>query len=186
MLLELIDNVAHAGSVIEDTAYLKDVIAKFDLRFDSREEVLDVALLGLSIVSYAMIRRQDLLTNLDLRVVQYLEPLLLKEPSPLIRSRMFLFISFYNDVLFRSLSPHLQDQLSEKILQCLLESLRLPTKAEKVVSLSALDAFSTIYNENLMTLKIQQNFDQVISRLSEYNLNINLQSYFDFLGDFIK
>ena len=37
-----------------------------------------------------------------------------------------------------------------------------------------------------MTLKIQQNFDWIINTFAEYNVNLMLQSYFDFLGDFIK
>lgn len=38
----------------------------------------------------------------------------------------------------------------------------------------------------MITEKIQQNFDNIITTLSHYNLSINLHSYFDFLGDFIK
>lgn len=38
----------------------------------------------------------------------------------------------------------------------------------------------------MVTEKIQHNFDSIITTLSSYNLSINLHSYFDFLGDFIK
>lgn len=38
----------------------------------------------------------------------------------------------------------------------------------------------------MLTIKIQHHFDWIIERLSNYNVNLNLQSYFDFLGDFIK
>ena len=37
-----------------------------------------------------------------------------------------------------------------------------------------------------MSLLIQQNFDFIIDKLSEFNENLMLHAYFDFLGDFIK
>lgn len=35
-------------------------------------------------------------------------------------------------------------------------------------------------------IQIAENFDNIIDILSKYNLELQLQSYFDFLGDFIK
>ena len=103
----------------------------------------------------------------------------------LIRCRFCLFLSFYLDQLFTTAPRTVQEESFEKVLLFLLSSLNLG-KSHKILSLQSLDVLTTQINESVLSLKIQQNFEWIIETLSNYNVNLKLQSYFDFLGDFIK
>lgn len=57
--------------------YLSTVIRNFGLPFTTTEEIIDVSLLCLSIISYTVIKRKDLMEKLDLMLLQYIPFLLL-------------------------------------------------------------------------------------------------------------
>jgi hypothetical protein len=79
---------------------VKQVLEKFNLQFKSEEELLDVCLLSLTIVSYSLVKRPELMASLDQLMIENLPRLIDPNQSPLIRSRMCLFFSFYLDQLF--------------------------------------------------------------------------------------
>lgn len=54
------------------------------------------------------------------------------------------------------------------------------------MALQALDTLTTQLSEHFLTVKIQENFEWVIEKLSAYNKSLMLQAYFDFLAEFIK
>lgn len=120
-------------------------------------------------------------------MVKYLPVLINLEqmPTPLIQSRVCLFFDFYIDQLFTTQPRQIQTEYFGKILEFLILSLSLP-KDRKIVSLQALDALSTQIGEDSLAQQVQENFDFVLKQLSQYNLTINLQSYFDFLSEFIR
>jgi len=75
-----------------------EIIEKFDLKAFSEEELLDICFLTITILSYTLVKRPDLMSALDLFVVNHL-PKLLDPVSPLLQSRVCLFLSFYIDQL---------------------------------------------------------------------------------------
>ena len=58
-----------ASSILSGDAkaleYVKEILIKFNVIFNSEEELIDVCLLSLSIISYSMVKRTDLMTELD-------------------------------------------------------------------------------------------------------------------------
>ena len=61
---EVIEKVASSVDP-NNLLILNEIIQKFNLRFNSNEEFVDVCLLVLSIVSYEVSKRNDLLVILD-------------------------------------------------------------------------------------------------------------------------
>jgi hypothetical protein len=89
------------------------------------------------------------------------------------------------DQLFSTQPLTVQADYFAKILDFLFKALALP-KQYRIVSLQALDALTTQLSETALCQQIQVNFDGLIQTLAEYNMNLNLQSYFDFLAEFIQ
>lgn len=83
------------GEVTVQT-YVTEVLSKFGLHFASDEELLDVCLLCFSVLSYAMVKRGELMAALD-QVIGPQLPRLLEHSSLLVRNRVCLFLSFYLD-----------------------------------------------------------------------------------------
>lgn len=128
----------------------------------SEEEFLDICLLSQTIVSYAMVKRPELMQELDLIVVHHFPKLMQPQGvSPLLQSRVCLFYAFYLDQLLSSTPRQTQDALFEKILSFLFSQLDLP-KERKIVSLQAMDTLQTQMNESLLKQHIQINFDEIV------------------------
>jgi hypothetical protein len=56
-----------------------EIIDKFDLKAFSEEELLDICFLSITILSYTMVKRADLMTALDVFVVNHLPKLINSE-----------------------------------------------------------------------------------------------------------
>ena len=131
-------------------AYVADVLSKFGLHFTSDEELLDVCLICLSVLSYAVVKRGELMAALDSVVGPYL-PRLLEHPSTLVKNRVCLFLSFYLDQLFLNLQD--KEACVEKCMLFLFTSLRLG-KDSRAVVLQALDALTSQLKDGLLKEKI--------------------------------
>ena len=132
-----------------------------------------------------MVKRPDLMDSNDAMLEKFTE-VFIKNPSPIIQSRFCLFLSFYLDQAMTTRTRQVQESFLETILMYLFTALKSPDKMHKIVSLQALDALTSQVNDTMLGIKIQENFDWIIRTLSDYNVSLNLKSYFDFLGDFIK
>ena len=106
-----------------------------------------MCLLALTIVSYSVVKRAELLGSLDSLLAQHLDKLM--GASVLIRSRTCLLLAFYLDQLFASL-PH-GEAAVQKCMLFLFQSVGLK---ERAVSLQALDALSSQINEGVLKQKI--------------------------------
>jgi hypothetical protein len=148
-------NLEFMGHILLKTeeAYLENVLKKFNLFFSSAEELLDITLVTLSILSYALVKRGDLLQSLDKLILPNLEQFLTPQAPLLIRTRFCLFLSFYLDQLFTTAPRELQESAFERVLFFLLEALALP-KDHKILSLQALDVLTTQVNDSILSLKI--------------------------------
>ena len=68
MAFEFIEK-ASSSPDIEQALYLGEIIKNYKLPFKTHEEIIDVSLLVLSICSYNIIKRSDLMEKLDLLVI---------------------------------------------------------------------------------------------------------------------
>lgn len=59
LVVEMISNILSSNGQI--TSYVQQVMEKFNLKFKSGIELLDVCFMTLTILSYAMVKRNDLL-----------------------------------------------------------------------------------------------------------------------------
>lgn len=57
-------------------AYVKEILSKFSLNFTSEEELIDVCLIALTIMSYSMVKRADLMVVFDKLVMTHLAKLM--------------------------------------------------------------------------------------------------------------
>jgi len=112
-------------------------------------------------MSYALVKRGDLLAALDLVMAEHLPKLLNQSESKLIQSRICLFLGFYMDQLFSTQPRTIQSDYFSKILDFLFKALALP-KPFKIVSLQALDALTTQLSETALSQQIEVNFDSLI------------------------
>ena len=53
--------------------FASQVLEKFNLRFKDSTQVLDVCFMVMSILSYAMVKRADLMRKIDLVIEQHLD-----------------------------------------------------------------------------------------------------------------
>ena len=136
-------------------AYVTEVLSKFGLHFASDEELLDVCLICLAVLSYAVVKRGELMAALDSVVGPYLARLL-EHPSLLVKNRLCLFLSFYLDQLFLTLPD--KEACVEKCMLFLFTALRLG-KDHRIVVLQALDALTSQLKDGLLKEKIETNFD---------------------------
>lgn len=99
--LEIIQHLLSGGNPDNQVAAqeIHDKLAKFKLNTFTDEELLDICLLSLTIMSYTLVKREDLLACLDQLVVIHLPKLINMQqmPTPLIQSRVCLFLGFYID-----------------------------------------------------------------------------------------
>jgi hypothetical protein len=101
-----------------------------------------LSLCVLSIVSYETAKRQDLMQVLDIKLLEHIDRLISPHTSNnLIRARTAIFLSFYLDSLFRTVSGLLHSTVLEKIINFLYGAL-IENKENKVVALAALDALT--------------------------------------------
>lgn len=136
--LEILQSILTGSSQTQ----VKETLAKFNLAFTSDEELLDVCLLSTSVMSYAVVKRDDLLQMIDKLMIEHLDKFINAGTTILIRNRFCLFLGFYLDMLFTTVQRTVREDALEKILYFLFESLAL-TKKQKVVSIQALDVLST-------------------------------------------
>eukprot|EP00347_Sterkiella_histriomuscorum_P023425 403334689 len=179
--IEAIQNIMQGSG---QTEYISQIITKFRLKFDSEQEFLEVCFLVLTIISDKFVKREDLRQTLDMLILQNLETFIHDNQTATTKSRFCLFLTFYLDQLMLTMPLNTQEESFEKILNFLIT--QLGVKGQKIVSIQALDTLSTQMGERVLTLKIQQNFDWLIQTLADYNQNLQLHAYFDFLADFIK
>lgn len=119
---------------LRESEYAKNIFDKFSLKFENEEELLDVLFVSMTILSYTMVKRTELMIEVDQIMLTYLPQLINPTTSVLIRNRVALFFSFYLDQAFQTLNRQKQEELFESILMFLLTSLGLP-KSDKIVAL---------------------------------------------------
>ncbi len=138
LLLEITQHLLSGGNPQNQLAAneMKDKLSKFSLNTFTDEELLDISLLSLTILSYTLVKRPDLLGCLDKIVVDHLPKLINMQqmPSPLIQSRITLFLGFYIDQLLTTTPRQVQTEYFSRILDFLLISLNMP-KERKIVAL---------------------------------------------------
>lgn len=66
--LEAIEVLITNGD-INSYPLIKQYIEKYGLKMKSSEELIDVCLLALTIISYSIIKRSDLIANVDLKML---------------------------------------------------------------------------------------------------------------------
>ena len=145
LLLQMLASVLAGEAPVQ--AYVREVLTKFNLQLGSEEELLDMCLLALTIVSYSVVKRAELLGSLDSLLAQHLDKLM--GASVLIRSRTCLLLAFYLDQLFASLPDG--EAAVQKCMLFLFQSVGLK---ERAVSLQALDALSSQINEGVLKQKV--------------------------------
>ena len=68
--VDIINQLMNNGLEAE---YIAQIVKKFSLNFTSAEDLLDVCLLSLTILSYALLKRPDLAPSIDQVMLNYLD-----------------------------------------------------------------------------------------------------------------
>lgn len=96
--LQIMSHILNGTSASDP--YVSEIKQKFSLNIQSDEDFLDACLLNISVLSYSLVKRVDLLSSLDELILIHLDKFLDQGTSVLIKSRFSLFLSFYLDQLF--------------------------------------------------------------------------------------
>lgn len=58
-----------AGQDISTSQLVKQFLDNYNLKFESLELLVDIAILSMTTISYALIKRSDLVTTIDLKML---------------------------------------------------------------------------------------------------------------------
>jgi len=141
---------------------------------------LDTCIVALSVLSYLVRQRKDLILDVEDLLIRYKEYFFNEKNDALIKSRMCLFIGYYFEHLFQEKSKKEYFALQ---LVFITEALSDHQKGILAVSEQAIDALeSIILQDNIKTI-IAPIIGEIVERLSYYMEFVETPDFFDIINE---
>ena len=166
---------------------LDQTISKYNLKFDSPQELVEVCLVSITTTAYMLEKNREEHNAFDLFMFNNIDKLLQdKSQDVLVRQRASLLCSYSLDALFQTF-VNLDDRNAglDLVLTCLLDQIQ-GGKRTKVLALQAIETIGTTVGDDAFGERIQINFDWVLEKLTGYTAKLNLPAFFDYLVTFVQ
>ena len=141
------------------------------------EIIIETWLMSLTIVSYLLPKRVDIIAALDVILKRNLEPLITSHI--LIQSRLALFLGYFADILFRGDD----EKFKTWLLNFLLGSIGYPEQSI-VVGYQSCETLVTLIGDKQLIPKIEKYVLEIWTISIEYIMTSSLTLFFDFLNEF--
>jgi len=146
---------------------------------DARTRV-DTSLIILTTLCYVICKRPDIIEEIEALLANYKEYFLGDKSDALIKSRVCLFLGYYFEIIFQRKN---QKEFVELQLEFLVNCLSLQAPEVRAISEQAVDALSTIFQQNDQRNQIGPFLPKLIERLASYIECTNNQAYFDVIEE---
>jgi len=134
--------------------------------------------MSLTISSYLLPKRNDIIQALDMMLCRNLH-LLLSDAHYLIQARMALFYGYFTDILFKK-----DEEKFKESLKFLFEAIDY-TDDKIVVGYHACETLITLIGDKHLIGKIRKLVPDIIELLLKYIEKNTLTLFFDFLNEFV-
>jgi hypothetical protein len=144
----------------------------------------ETCLIVISVLSYLIPRRNDLMTLLEQTLMTYHEYFLNHKSDPLIRSRICLVIAYYAENIF-------QDNIKYKDMYAhhltfLVESVGNRNPGEQACALQAIDSLSTIFDDEDLVPRMTPFINDILLKFAEYTTFISQDSFYEIIQEIVK
>lgn len=145
---------------------------------NSPEIIIETCIVSLTITSYLVPKRLDVVHALNQMLVNNLD-LLLQNAPMIVQARMALFFGYFSDILFKNESDKFK-----QTLQFLFESIGYG-EDKIVIGYQACETLTTLIADKNLIERIKPLVDDIINIIIKYIQTTELSMFFDFLGDFM-
>ena len=141
------------------------------------DQHIDVALVSLTILSYAL-PKKEVIADFFVETIDKITPKLLDKNSHLLECRLSLFLGYYIDILYRE-----DNETFLKVLQMLVSSM----DSEKLsLAHQSLDTLNTIISDKDLIPRVTP----LISELTKFVIScmkkVNIPLFFSFVSELLK
>jgi len=169
-----------------------EIEEKFKLLLEYKDSVIvartpavsrvETCLLVLSILSFSLPRRPDLMMLLETTLLGYAK-FFYETPDALIRNRYCLLISYYIENIF------LEQKMSGAYMlqiRYLIENVGLPGIDNAIVALQACDGLRAIFEEEELIPRIAPFISDIVEKFANYVGSVTYNSFFEILQEMVR
>lgn len=142
------------------------------------EIIIETCILSMTVISYLLPKRTDIIMSLDHMMIKDLD-LLLVDTHVLIQARMALFFGYFSDILFKN-----NDQKFKQVLKFLFDSIDYP-QDKIVVGHQSCETLTTLIGDKNLISRIKPLVSDITELCIKYIKTTNLSMFFDFFNDFV-
>ncbi|CAG9332132.1 unnamed protein product [Blepharisma stoltei] len=137
------------------------------------ETKIETSFMVLSILSFPILRRKDILNSIEDLLVNHMERLF-STTSGIIQSRICLFFYFYSDSIFIERSHHFQTCMNF-LISC------ISPNCHKAVNIQACETFSFMMQDEEILFRFEPFIDEVIDKIIQGIENQTEKNFFEAL-----
>eukprot|EP00331_Platyophrya_macrostoma_P018620 CAMPEP_0176468830 /NCGR_PEP_ID=MMETSP0127-20121128/39381_1 /TAXON_ID=938130 /ORGANISM="Platyophrya macrostoma, Strain WH" /LENGTH=669 /DNA_ID=CAMNT_0017862583 /DNA_START=63 /DNA_END=2069 /DNA_ORIENTATION=- len=176
MALNLIDfSLSSSLEQIGDYNMLKDFKDTLIIGGTDKEARLEASLLVLSILSFAIPKRADLMMLLETTIAKY-HDVFVNSQNFIVRSRYCLLISQYLESIFKD--PKLEE-VYYKLMGYLVDSVALPSPDYDIVSIQACEGLKKIVHKKAMEARVAPIIGVIVEKFSTYIDIVTHMAFFE-------
>ena len=155
-----------------------DRISKFYLAL-SDEDLIDISLIVLTMVSYALPKRDEL-KNRFIEICEKVTKPIMERESLLLNWRLTILLGYYIDILYKN-----NENIFYEVISLLINSLNWD-KANMALAFQSADTLNTIINDNDIIPRVSPYINEILERLYEHIMVVWIPDFFDFLSEIFK
>jgi hypothetical protein len=165
---------------LENYAILKDHYEHSTfMRVSSTEDKIDVAIMMLTMSSYAL-PKDDNLKKRFIEVVEKVTMPIMNIKSLLLNCRLTIMLGYYMDILYKE-----NDEDFWNLLDMFMSSLSGGEDC-KALAIQSSDTLNTIINDNDIIPRIVPILPNLIHKVSECTMKVDIVEFFDFTSEIFK
>nr|QES95450.1 armadillo-type fold protein [Philasterides dicentrarchi] len=162
---------------------IQDQIQSIFVKQNSSESRIETSFLALSVMSYTIPKRVDIVTEIENFFRQNLPVLLnFNTMSGLVISRICMFIGYYSDTIFQS-KQESDEQIYLQLIDYLFKCTQLTGK--QGIALQAIDALINIYDEEELSARLKTTIKPMFSLLINSIETTTVTQYLDLVQTMI-
>ena len=177
---EILEQAVMNDQNLDNYPLLKDHYAESTFcRTASNEDKIDCSIMMLTMSSYALPKDDNLREKFTVVVEKITQPIM-QMNSLLLNCRLTIMLGYYMDILYRQ-----NEDVFLSLLEMFMNSLSSSTDCMALAIQSA-DTLNTIVNDNDIIPRVVPILPNLVQKVSECILKVNIVEFFDFVSEIFK
>ena len=143
------------------------------------EELIDVSLLTITMISYALPKQEKLKVRL-IEICERITRPIMERNSILLNCRLTVMLGYYIDILYRD-----DETIFFDVISMFIRSLSLSEESSALAYQSA-DTLNTIINDNDIIPRVTPFINELLEKVAEWIMTVEIPDFFEFLNEIFK